>query len=242
MIPVNKLIKFFFILTFCLLGPLNVLYAEQPSFSLLGSQDSNISDSFHLDYQDPQVIYGYRDRDDHTFGEVLGSVGIIYGISWLIYPIVMPTTFREGELSDYRTNFGRIVWDKDEPFWNWFVHPISGSQMYLYYRAHGHDRWSSVGLTFISQALWEFTIEVYTEPTSFQDNYITTIWGSILGFGLENLSMHLLNNGGAISRFFGHAINPSTLLWFYEGKVHFIPHIDPREGQENLSAFLIFDF
>jgi hypothetical protein len=37
----------------------------------------------------------------------------------------------------------------------------------------------------ISSALFEFTVEVYTEPASVQDLYQTPILGSILGLGLE---------------------------------------------------------
>ncbi len=201
---------------------------------------------FEYDHTQPQerehVFYGYRERK-HSLGAVTLQVAGIYALSWAIYPITQPTTFfEEGKWSAYKDNFGRLVWDKDEPFWNWMMHPISGSQLYLFYRAHGHTRWNSVGLTFISQALWEFTVETYTEPASFEDNYVTSVWGPILGYGLENLSMHLLNRGTPVAKFFGHLINPSTLFWFYNGKVHFIPDVDHRPGQERVSAFLIFEY
>ena len=195
-----------------------------------------------LSYPDSQVLYGYRDRD-HSLGESLTHVAGLYALTWLMYPFVMPSTFEnEGSFSRYKENFGRVVWDKDEPFWNWMIHPISGSQLYLFYRANGYHRWRAVGMTFISQALWEFTVEVYTEPTSFQDNYITTVWGSILGFGLENFSMKLLNHGSKTAKFFGHLLNPSTLFWFYEGKVEFIPQVDFRQGKEHYAGMLVFSF
>lgn len=186
--------------------------------------------------------YGYQDRY-HSMGENFTHIASIYALSWMIYPVVMPTTFsEEGSLKTYRRNFGTIVWDKDEPFWNWMVHPISGSQLYLFYRARGYHQWRAVGMTFISQALWEFAVEIYTEPTSFQDNYITTVWGSILGVGLEKASMSLLNHGSPVAKFFGHLLNPSTLFWFYEGKVEFIPQVDLRENRERYMATLIISF
>lgn len=167
--------------------------------------------------------YGYIDRR-HSTEESLKHIAAIYGVTWVVYPLTQPDVVRKkGSWENYRRNFGQLVFDKDEPFWNWFVHPISGSQLYLYYRANGYNRIDSMGMAFISSTLFEFTVEIYTEPASVQDLYQTPVIGSLLGYGLENLSMYLLNSGNAFSRVLGHIINPATLFWFYEGKVQIIP-------------------
>jgi len=85
-------------------------------------------------------------------------------------------------------------------------------------------------MAFVSSTLFEFTVEIYTEPASIQDLYQTPIIGSFLGVGLETLSMYLLNTGNAVGRVLGHAINPSTLFWFYEGKVQIVPVTDFKSG------------
>ena len=190
-----------------------------------------------------EYVYGYKNRD-HTMKENLRHIGGIYLVSWAFYPLSQPEVFREeGSFDKYRDHFGKLVFDKDEPFWNWFVHPISGSQLFLYYRANGYSRINSLAMTFISSTLFEFTIEIYTEPASVQDLYQTPIIGSVLGVGLENLSMYLLNTGNMAGRFFGHLINPSTLFWFYEGKVKFIPdYRETKDGEKQTSASLIFTF
>ena len=186
----------------------------------------------------PKYIYGYKNRS-HTMNENLKQIAGIYGVTWLIYPLTQPSVVKEnGSFKNYRDNFGKLVFDKDEPFWNWFVHPISGSQLFLYYRANGYSRVDSLATAFISSTLFEFTVEIYTEPASVQDLYQTPILGSILGVGLENLSMYLLNTGNAFGRFFGHVINPATLFWFYEGKVRFIPQYNDKQA----SATFIFEF
>lgn len=186
----------------------------------------------------PKYIYGYKNRS-HTMSENLKQIGAIYGVTWLVYPLTQPSVVKEnGSFKNYRNNFGKLVFDKDEPFWNWFVHPISGSQLFLYYRANGYSRIDSLAMAFISSTLFEFTVEIYTEPASIQDLYQTPIIGSILGVGLENLSMYLLNSGNAFGRFFGHVINPATLFWFYEGKVRFIPQYDNKQA----SATFVFEF
>lgn len=189
--------------------------------------------------REPQYHYGYINRP-HTTRESILHISALYGISWALYPLTQPEVFREkGSIKNYRKNFGKLVFDRDEPFWNWFVHPISGSQLYLYYRANGYNRVNSLGMAFISSTLFEFTIEIYTEPASVQDLYQTPVIGSVIGLGLENLSMYLLNSGNAFGKFFGHLLNPATLFWFYEGKIQLIPKYD---GKKTGSLTLTVDF
>lgn len=171
----------------------------------------------------PEYRYSYINRR-HSMSESLKHIAAIYGVTWVVYPLTQPEVVREkGSWENYRRNFGQLVFDKDEPFWNWFVHPISGSQLYLYYRANGYSRIDSLGMAFISSTLFEFTVEIYTEPASVQDLFQTPMIGSFLGVGLENLSLYLLNSGNAFGRVVGHILNPATLFWFYEGKVQVIP-------------------
>ena len=167
--------------------------------------------------------YRYLDRS-HSKKETFSHLSKIYALTWVFYPAIQPNVFlKKGSLKKYQKNFGKRVFDRDEPFWNVIVHPISGSQLYLYYRANGYDRISSFGLAFISSALFEFTVEVYTEPASVQDLYQTPVLGSILGFGIEKVSLFLLNSNSQTANVIGHIINPSTLLWFFEGKVQLLP-------------------
>ncbi|MCK6595234.1 MAG: DUF3943 domain-containing protein [Bacteriovoracaceae bacterium] len=126
---------------------------------------------------------------------------------------------------------------KDEPFWNWFVHPISGSQIYLFYRADGYSRIEAFNMTFITSALFEFTIEIFTEPASVQDLYQTPVLGSILGLGIENFSMYLLNTGNPLASFFGHLMNPMTMLPLFKGKTLIIPTTDIK-NPDNVGAML----
>lgn len=175
----------------------------------------------------PKYHWEYRDRD-HSFGENAKHLGIMYAAAWAVYPLSQPGVFKDkGSFKKYKHNFGRVVFDQDEPFWNQIVHPITGSQLFLYFRANGYDRMSSFGMTFITSALFEFTVEVYTEPASIQDTYQTPILGSILGLGLETFSLYLLNTGNTFGRVVGHIINPSTMFPFFEGKrLYVIPQSD----------------
>jgi len=179
----------------------------------------------------PKNTYSYPTRQ-HTVGETMKYIGWMYGLTWAVYPLTQWNTVRdEGSWKKYRHNFGKMVFDQDEPFWNWLVHPLSGSQLFLYYRALGYTRPHALGLTFISSALFEFTVETYTEPASVQDFYQTPVLGSLLGVGIETLSLYLLNTGNAFGKFFGHIINPFSLFWFYEGKVQVFPTVHKFRGK-----------
>lgn len=184
--------------------------------------------------------YEYVDRD-HTYKEDLRHIAGIYAVSWPIYYLSQPAEFRDnGSFDLFEENFGKIVFDNDEPFWNWIVHPYSGSQLYLYYRANGYSRINSFKMTFISSTLFEFLVEIYTEPASAQDLYQTPILGSLGGLIFENSSMYLLNSEYRVLRILGHIINPATIFWFYEGKALIAPSYNPSNGDVSYNATWTF--
>ena len=187
----------------------------------------------------PKYRYTYIDRR-HSTSESVKLIAAMYGVTWAIYPLTQPDVVKnEGSFKKYKRNFGQLVFDQDEPFWNWFVHPLSGSQLYLFYRANGYSRSSALGMAFISSTLFEFTVEIYTEPASVQDLYQTPILGSVMGLGLEKLSLYLLNTGNPVGKVLGHILNPSTLFWFYEGKVLINPMVS-RKGLQGLQLTMDF--
>lgn len=173
--------------------------------------------------------YQYKDKA-HTTSDAFYDLAFCYGITWAIYPIGQPNILSggDGSVDNYRENFGDVVFDHDEPYWNLFVHPIMGSQLFLYYRANGYSRWNAFNMTFLSSMLFEFTVEIFSEPASFQDLYNTPVFGTVLGIGIENLSLRMLNSGNSFSKVLGHAINPATLFWFYDGKVEVTPLIGSK--------------
>jgi hypothetical protein len=174
-------------------------------------------------------VYGYLDRE-HSASENFRTIGIVYGMTWFFYPLVQPKVLKgAGGIKEYKRNFGKIVFDQDEPFWNDFIHPLTGSQLYLLYRSIGYDRLGAFEMTFVSSALFEMTVEIFTEPGSVQDLYQTPVLGTMLGYGLENVSMYLLNSGNPIGKILGHALNPATLFPFYEGRTLIIPKLEDAD-------------
>lgn len=182
--------------------------------------------------------YTYVDRE-HSVKEIFQQLGSIYVISWGTYYLSQPETFREeGSFKKYADHLGEVVFDKDEPFWNWMVHPYSGSQLYLFYRAYGYSQTNAVLMSVASSTLFEFFVEIYTEPASFQDLYQTPILGSALGLLFEKSSLYLLNTGNPVAKVIGHILNPATLFWFYEGKIT----ITPQPQKQGMGLTLNMDF
>lgn len=185
-----------------------------------------------------KFLYTYRERE-HTATENASHLGALYAIGWFSYYVTQPETFEhKGSWRNYRNNFGKIVFDKDEPYWNWIGHPYTGSQVYLYYRANGYSRLDSFYFAFWQSALFEFTTEIYTERASIQDLYQTPVLGSVLGLFLEHTSLLLLNTHNPLLEIVGHIMNPSTLFWFYEGKIVVTPQVD----QDKVGYLLMMDF
>lgn len=177
----------------------------------------------------PLYQYKYIERE-HTLNENVKNIGLVYGLTWVFYPLIQPKVFKiDNAPEKFRKNFGKLVFDKDEPIWNFFVHPISGSQLYLLYRADGYSRTQAMGMAAISSTLFEFTVEILTEPASVQDLYQTPILGTVLGLGIETASMSLLNSGTTLGKIVGHAINPATLMPFYEGRTLIIPKFEDQD-------------
>ncbi len=184
--------------------------------------------SYASENNQKQYKYTYKDRK-HTTKETSARVGILYVLGWASY-VTQPKAFNDhGSFENYKNNLGKLVFDKDDPYWNWYVHPLSGSQLFLFFRANGYSRLDAFKLTILQSALYEFTTETYTEPASIQDLFQTPIIGSFLGVGLENLSLYFLNSGNKFYKVLGHIINPSTLFWFYEGKVEITPIVKEKK-------------
>jgi len=178
----------------------------------------------------PVYVYKFTDREDHTFTEKAGHLAFIFGLSTVLYPATQPEILKpeNGSWKKYRNNFGRVVFDHDEPFWNYLIHPLTGSQKFLFFRTMGYSEMDSVMMTFFSAALFEFTIEVYSEPASVQDLFNTPILGAALGIGIGKASHALLNSGSGIGKFFGHLINPSSFFFSSEKQAFLVPDIRPN--------------
>lgn len=200
----------------------------------------NFAESNANTQNDPIFKYEYQTRE-HSIKEDILHLSGIYSLSWVIYFATQKDKFqKQGSWKKFRHHFGKVVFDKDEPIWNWAGHPYTGSHYYLYYRANSYSRIEALKMAFLQSALFEFGIEIYTEAASIQDLYQTPILGSCVGYLLEITSIPLINSDFFIAKIIGHILNPSTLFWFYEGVIQINPSIDPIKNGAGLNLYANF--
>jgi len=162
--------------------------------------------------------YEYTEKQ-YTTSEHLRNYGVILGVSVAGYIVTQPNTIRDdGSFKKWQDNLGEVRLDNDSYFWNLGVHPYTGSHMYLFYRGIGYSPMESFAMNLAVSSTFEFLIETYTEPASLQDLYNTSALGSLLGYGIENLSLNLLNSDSSFAHVIGHILNPTTMFPFFSEK------------------------
>lgn len=88
------------------------------------------------------------------------------------------------------------VWDKDDHFINYVLHPYAGAAYYMGARSLGFNAWGSLlYCTAISTLFWEYGIEAFMEIPSIQDLIVTPVAGLLLGESFYILKRHIVNNG-----------------------------------------------
>ena len=71
------------------------------------------------------------------------------------------------------------LWDDDDIFLNWIMHPWAGAVYFMSARGSGFNKWESFAYSAImSTFFWEYGVEAFAEIPSWQDLLITPIVGS----------------------------------------------------------------
>ncbi len=97
------------------------------------------------------------------------------------------------------------VWDQDDWWLNWIGHPYWGATYYLHARHYAYNKWESfLYSVFVSDILFEYGVEAFTEKpsiqdlitTSIQDLITTPIGGWLLGeFVFLPVEAKIISNG-----------------------------------------------
>ncbi len=88
------------------------------------------------------------------------------------------------------------VIDKDNPIFNYILHPYAGAAYYMSARSEGFNMLGSfLYSAFISTVLWEYGIEAFMEIPSLQDLLITPICGAVLGEGFYRAKRAIVDRG-----------------------------------------------
>jgi len=156
------------------------------------SKEINIplTTSYTIDYLQKNLVYDpVRDpkRLVYNTGLFMGAAIASFGILW-----VLPESFTNWD-KDEMLEYGMIqrwkdnvragpVWDDDDFFLNWIMHPWAGAVYFMSARGSGFNKWESFAYSAVmSTFFWEYGIEAFAEIPAWQDLLITPIVGSVLG-------------------------------------------------------------
>nr|WP_228481233.1 DUF3943 domain-containing protein [Vibrio fluminensis] len=112
------------------------------------------------------------------------------------------------------------VWDRDEHFLNYIMHPYFGGVYYTAARHAGYDEFDSfLYSAFLSTFFWEYGVEAFAEVPSWQDLFITPFFGSVVGELMFEAEQDIVANGGQV---WGSDSMGSVTLFFLNpvGHIH----------------------
>ena len=169
--------------------------SNQPRFFAQGSSEATDPDSgytlldegetpFH-DASQKEPSKSPRDwkgigRDTAFF---LGYQVVFAGVLWLLPESVTAWTEdqKKATLAKWRVNVRNPVWDKDKWWINYLTHPYFGATYYIRARERGFEGVGSFCYSALLSALYEFGIEAFFEPPSYNDLIVTPVGGYLVG-------------------------------------------------------------
>ncbi len=143
------------------------------------------------------------------------------------------------------------VWDRDEHYLNYIMHPYFGGVYYTAARHAGYNEFQSFLYSFTMSAFfWEYGVEAFAEVPSYQDLFITPFFGAVVGELMFETEQEIVANGGEvmgsetmgdISLFFlnpvGHVHGWVSSAW--GGSAEFQLQTDPWYGNSNAANFAL---
>ncbi len=91
------------------------------------------------------------------------------------------------------------VWDRDEHFLNYVMHPYFGGVYYTVARHSGFNEFESfLYSATMSTFFWEYGVEAFAETPSWQDIFITPFLGSMVGEMMFEAEQSIVASGGEV--------------------------------------------
>jgi hypothetical protein len=89
-------------------------------------------------------------------------------------------------INKWKENVKHPIWDEDEWWVNYILHPYWGATYYTRAQERGFKRMQSFWYSVLLSTLYEYGAEALFEPVSIQDLIVTPVAGSLLGEYLFN--------------------------------------------------------
>lgn len=218
-----------FTLLIIILTPMTAWSMETPSGPAVNESaatDLDVPAKIAEDKTKVRIKFRHVVRHDIGIGEMFLNVGIVYTAQWAYYLIFQREPIQEmGSFKNWYTNMYQPHFDLDSYYYNIIMHSLAGMSYYLFYRSRGYSKGMAFLWGFVSQVLFEFTIETITERPSFQDLFLTPTLGTLVGITVEYISNALLSTNCIAAHILGYILNPFALLPFSSYEVVSSPRI-----------------
>ncbi len=131
------------------------------------------------------------------------------GLQWVAIGViyVLPNEFsgwsdsekESNQLKRWREHVTKPVWDGDDFYINYILHPYWGATYYTRGRERGLSRSGAFWFAVLQSSLFEFGAEAFFEPASIQDLIFTPGLGALLGMYFETVRDGIKQRRGALS-------------------------------------------
>lgn len=183
-------------------------------------EEKDIDISF---YDDPYQVSLFSPTQGEDSERLLSQTYSIFGLGLGVLGVlaVMPTSVTNWEKSDL--NLGKKwldnvqagpVWDRDDVFLNYVMHPYFGGVYYQSARKSGYRQWDAfLYSTMMSTFFWEYGVEAFAEVPSIQDLVVTPVLGWAYGEWAYTTEQDIWLNGGTV---LGSEYLGNTALFFLD--------------------------
>ncbi|CAE6899729.1 Domain of unknown function (DUF3943) [Vibrio sp. B1ASS3] len=184
------------------------LYSFEPqnrSFAM--GLDSD--DSLNLDAGlQPKHMIVPKDKDwDYLMGQtytILGLSVATVGLMTLLPESITKWDEEDRDMSKLGSKWkdnvsDGPVWDRDEHFLNYIMHPYFGGVYYTAARHAGYNEFESfLYSATMSTFFWEYGVEAFAEVPSWQDLFITPFFGAVVGEMMLTAEQDIIAGGGEV--------------------------------------------
>lgn len=190
-------------------------YCETTTLYSLEPQNSRYAmgldsdDSLELDAGlQPKHFIVPKDKDwDYLMGQtytILGLSVATVGLMTLLPESITKWDDEDRDMSKLGSKWkdnvsSGPVWDRDEHFLNYVMHPYFGGVYYTAARHAGYNEFESfLYSATMSTFFWEYGVEAFAEVPSWQDLFITPFFGAVVGEMMLTAEQDIIAGGGEV--------------------------------------------
>lgn len=193
----------------CLSQNLYTIEPRDPYAALNQETFGDNAASLNLDAQTtPKYLYVSQEKDWQYLKEqtytILGLSVATVGLMTLLPESITKWDDDDRDLSNLGSKWkdnvsAGPIWDKDEHFLNYIMHPYFGGVYYTAARHAGYNEFQSfLYSATMSTFFWEYGVESFAEIPSWQDLFITPFFGAVVGEVMLETEQEILANRGKV--------------------------------------------